>query len=125
MQSRGWIFILMGVVFLLLAAGKPAPAQALRCGTSVISEGDTEYRVLKACGEPTYILEREEERIQRDFRPPADRVDDDRGNRIPFLVKENVHIEEWFYDLGSQRLDRKLVFENGVLVKIRTGRDIY
>jgi hypothetical protein len=41
--------------------------------------------------------------------------------REPFLVKEQVKIEEWTYNLGTTRFVRYLRFENGILTEIRTG----
>lgn len=114
-------FLAAMVLFYLFSS----PAYAVRCGTSVISEGDTKYRVLKRCGEPTHIEEWTEEHIQRSYRQPLYRHRDYFTYRTPFLVKENVTVEEWLYDTGSERLIRRFTFENGVLVRIRTGNYRY
>ena len=115
--------ILAAIVLFYILCG---PAFAVRCGTSVISEGDSKYRVLQKCGEPTHIEEWTEEHLQRSYRRPLSyRYRDDFSYRTPFLVKENVTVEEWLYDNGSQRLIRRFIFENGILVKIHTGNYRY
>jgi hypothetical protein len=42
-------------------------------------------------------------------------------NRWPLFVKELVTIEEWEYNLGSNRFIRYLRFENGRLTRITEG----
>jgi hypothetical protein len=96
---------------------------ALRCGTRLVSEGDTKAEVVYKCGEPGQVESWEEERIMRDYQEPLyqSRYREYLRYRDPFLVKEHVKIEEWTYNLGSSRLIRYLRFENGILRYIATG----
>ena len=97
---------------------------AFRCGTELVNEGDTKFEVSHKCGEPDYVESWEEERVQKDF---GLRRDYDSHNRRynwyrePFLVKEQVRIEEWTYNLGPTQFIRYLRFENGILTRISTG----
>jgi Protein of unknown function (DUF2845) len=105
----------------------------IRCGTDVITEGDTSVEVLSSCGEPHYVDSWVEERIKRDFYPYSsynppysssfnnDRYSNRNAYRQPFLVKENVVIERWTYSFGSNRFIHYLFFENGVLTQISQG----
>jgi hypothetical protein len=99
------------------------PSLALRCGTKLVSEGDTKAEVIYKCGEPGQVESWDEERIMRDHRVSAyqDRYSGYLFYREPFLVKEHVRIEEWTYNFGSSRLLRYLRFENGILKFIATG----
>ena len=105
----------------------------IRCGTEVVTEGDTSVEVLSTCGEPQYADSWFEERIKRDFypyssyNPPysssfnSDRYSNRNAYRQPFLVKESVVIERWTYSFGSNRFIHYLFFENGVLTQISQG----
>jgi hypothetical protein len=121
----------MGFALVILAASVPwiQPASALRCGTKLISEGDTQPRVRELCGEPTHVESWQEERIFRYYYTPYgdDRRYDpySKSDREPRFVKEWVTIERWTYNLGSYRFVRYLVFENGVLTDITTGEHGY
>ena len=109
-------------------------AQAgIRCGTEVVTEGDTTIQVLSSCGEPHYVDSWVEERIKKDYYPYSsynlpysssfngDRYSNRNAYRQPFLVKEHVVIERWTYSFGSNRFIHYLFFENGVLMQISQG----
>jgi hypothetical protein len=85
-------------VLLLLAAG---PAEALRCGSKVVSLGDTQYQVRQRCGEPDDVTRRWVTVYQR--------VSPDRE------VAVDVEVVEWLYDFGRNRLVTRLRFVDGVL----------
>jgi len=107
---------------LLLAAGliaaSAAPAYALRCGTSLVLEGQSKYEVLQRCGQPSYTDEHMEyRRVLPNAFPPAPVDSENFGYGFP-AVRE-VRIEEWIYNFGPTRLMQSLVFENGRLMRIR------
>jgi hypothetical protein len=115
-------------IVVLMGLGTAGAAFAFRCGTSLVSEGDTRAVVAHKCGEPDYIDSWEEERFSRDFRverPYDPRSRSYRSYREPFLVKEKVQIDVWTYNLGSTRFTRYLTFENGILAEITTGEKGY
>jgi hypothetical protein len=83
-------------------------AEAMRCGNDLVREGMTRYEVRERCGEP--------DDISRRYKTVYRHVAHDR------TVAVEVEIEEWFYDGGSNRLDRLLRFVNGRLVREDVGR---
>ncbi len=85
-------------------------AQALRCGTSLVSPGEHQLEVERACGKPLRV----DQRISYPYRLVSDR---------PFLVdvfEIPIVIEEWIYNFGSNRFMTLLRFENGRLTTIET-----
>ena len=100
-------------------------AIGLRCGTRLITVGDTKSKVLAQCGEPDHTEEWEEERIMRDFSQPFYDEYDDEWGKEPFLVKVPVKFERWYYNFGATQLIHYLKFRNGKLIKITTGERGY
>src|SRR5581483_4065787 len=70
-----------------------SPAYAFRCGSYVIDEGATRSEVAAKCGDPTEI-----------------------SRKSAILRRPSV----WIYNLGPDKLIRRLRFEDGVLVDIDT-----
>ncbi|GBC61902.1 DUF2845 domain-containing protein [Desulfonema ishimotonii] len=105
----------------------PLPADALRCNGRVIDIGSNKVKVLDHCGEPTWVEERQEERIlyncrrSRRYRQYYDERAESEYHGYPEDCVIHVTIEEWFYNFGSGRFTRTLIFENGKLVDIQTG----
>jgi Protein of unknown function (DUF2845) len=92
------------VWFAMLLAATPAPANAMRCGSDLVTEGQYMYEVLERCGEPV------EQHLVTQYL-------DTRGRYIaawPFIV------EAWIYNLGPTRLQRRLLFQDGQLFQIDT-----
>lgn len=114
----------LSLITALMVFGLADLSFAFRCGTQLVSEGDTKFEVTHKCGKPDYIESWEEDRIQRDFglRREYD-THTRRYNwyRAPFLVNEKVRIEEWTYNPGPTEFFRYLIFENGILTNISTG----
>lgn len=88
---------------IVLGAGLLAvlPAQAFRCGTALVQEGDRKYDVVQKCGEP-------------DFR------DSNAGAFLPGVGPVDV-TETWYYNPGPNRLLRILTFHRGRLRSVETG----
>ena len=88
----------------LLVPNPMAEAASMRCGSTLISEGQAASEVLRACGEP--------DRRQRT--EPAVAANGE-------LRQGAVSVEEWVY--GPQNgVYRHLKFIDGQLVQIRTVR---
>ena len=89
-----------------------AYADAMRCGTRLLSEGDTRAAARALCGEPSDIQTRT---ILR--RPYYDF-----NGRIVYygdgLVE--VPVEIWTYNFGPYRLMRRVRFVDGTIVEIET-----
>jgi hypothetical protein len=93
-----------------------------------VGEGDTRAEVIQRCGDPNFVDSWEEELIQRDFGAVWNydsRTGRYVGSRAPFLVKVQVKIDLWTYNLGSTKFTRYLRFENGILKEITTGAKGY
>src|SRR5690242_13467274 len=92
-------------------------AHALWCQQRLVSIGDSPFRVRTLCGEPASVATRVEQRSVDTVR----RID---GAQVVVVESHTVTVavEEWVYDFGPERLTRRLVFENGVLRSVQTGR---
>src|SRR5689334_7875689 len=91
------------VLALSLLAAAPSFA-AFRCGAKLVSEGDTRSEVAVKCGEPTEIV------TQRSvFRRPVIWT----AGRPYFIGEDAIEIpvEAWIYNLGPNKLMRRLRFE--------------
>lgn len=89
-----------------------AAADSFRCGTRLVSDGDSMDKVAALCGPPTDIQHREV--LQRPIRWY--------GGQPYYLSYEPVEIaiEYWTYNLGPNKLMRRLKFEDGLLVDVET-----
>jgi hypothetical protein len=95
-----------------LCAAAPLRADALRCGSKLIAEGDARAAVAARCGPP-------EDVSRRTRLAPA--VIWRHGH--PYHVGAGpveVVIEEWTYNFGPHRLMRRVRFEDGIVVRIDT-----
>ncbi len=100
------------IIVLGLLAASPAFA-TMRCGSKLITEGVTRSEVAAKCGEPDEVIT-----LRSVFRRP---VIWDHGR--PFFVGESyieVPVESWIYNLGPNKLMRKVIFEAGIVVEIET-----
>jgi hypothetical protein len=100
------------IVVLGLLAASPGFA-TMRCGSKLITEGVTRSEVAAKCGEPDEVIT-----LRSVFRRP---VIWDHGR--PFFVGESyieVPVESWIYNLGPNKLMRKVIFEAGIVVEIET-----
>lgn len=100
---------------LLLAAAlaaAPAWADSFRCGTKLVTDGDSTDKVQALCGPPSDVTRSEVWR-----RPVIWRF----GR--PYYVSDQpapVAVEFWTYNLGPQKLMRRLRFEDGLVTGIET-----
>ncbi|HNR21470.1 MAG TPA: DUF2845 domain-containing protein [Steroidobacteraceae bacterium] len=99
---------------LLLCASGFTAAQAdnMRCGQRLVVDGTTRDQVATWCGEPTEVLQRTV------LRPPIvwyyGRPVHVGGGHIEVLV------ETWIYNLGPNKLMRRVIFEDGLVVEVET-----
>ena len=95
----------------LLLAG-PAAADSFRCGNKLVTDGDSADKVRALCGEPTDIKRNvtlQRPVIWRDGRP--------------YYVSEDmveVTVEYWTYNLGPNKLMRRLRIDGGIVTEIET-----
>jgi len=104
--------------FLALYAFDAGADSGFRCGTRLITAGDTIERVLNECGEPSLVESWEEERIHRfadSYRQEGDYYQE-YGPVHRVIV--HVTVEEWTYNHGPHRFIDRVRFENGRVRKI-------
>jgi hypothetical protein len=83
----------------------------MRCGSRLVSEGDPAEKLLQYCGEPT-AQTRTWMRRQPRFEYG--------GQEIPFPGTEDVPVDLWTYDLGPNRLMRRVRLVAGKVESIET-----
>jgi hypothetical protein len=116
--------ILGATVVLGMVVVGPASAGStggLRCGTRLVSLGDTQYEVQALCGPPDATQQQTEYRtVRRPIRVPCG---DTRRAWCRAEAEDTVEvaIEEWIYDFGPRRFLQHLFFEQGRLVRVETG----
>jgi hypothetical protein len=104
-------FVIVGFTASMLLAPL-AQADAMRCGSRLVREGDPISQVREFCGEPTDV---QTKTILR--RPYFDRL----GRRV-YLGNslEEVPVEIWTYNLGPYKLQRRVRFVEGLVDDIET-----
>ena len=120
MGSRS-TFTLVLLLF-ILAGASAASAQAMRCGSRLISEGDPLDKVVNECGQPTSVDSWEEERYDYfDRLPPANQYRDFERYGNAYRVKIHVRVELWIYNHGSSRFMDYVRLENGIVRRVYSG----
>lgn len=102
----------------LLFLSCPEAAFAMRCGTSLVVEGQSKFDVLQRCGQPAYT----DSRLEYRWAPGwygARPLGTPEGYYPPGSVRQ-VIIDEWVYNFGSTQLMPSLIFEDGRLITIRS-----
>ena len=107
MRAASWPLLLLSAGF--AAAGH---ADALRCGTHLVSDGDTLPAVAAKCGPPADVTR------TTVLRPATLWY----GGRRMFVSSDlvEVSVETWLYNLGPNKLQRRVRFEDGRVVEIET-----
>jgi hypothetical protein len=101
------------ILVLGLMAASPAFADGFRCGTKLVLEGATRSEVAAKCGEPTEVIT-----MRSIFRRPVIWT-----SGRPYFIGEDaieVPVESWLYNLGPNKLMRRIRFEGGVITEIET-----
>jgi hypothetical protein len=88
---------------LLLLGCAALPAHALRCNSRIVEQGDHAFQVQQRCGEPFWIDRYSEWLIV--------------GENGPFEQRVERVVEAWYYNFGSNRLMRRLVFRDDRLLR--------
>jgi len=105
------IIAVIAVVVGLLGSAA-ARADAMRCGTRLVATGDTRAMVHQFCGEPTDVV----------TRTILQRPNFLLHGRTYFLNEGYVEVpvEVWTYNLGPNRLMRRITFIDGSIDTIET-----
>jgi hypothetical protein len=107
MKTKPAAWLLALVTFSCLSVS--ARAEALRCGTRLIAEGDHFSKLLRYCGEPDSVQSRTARRVLAGLS----------GQVVLQGFSEEMLIEEWTYNFGPHKLMRIVRFENGWVADIR------
>ncbi len=110
--------VAVGIVVMLVVA---ADVSAFRCGTRLITTGNTKYEVLWKCGEPTWVESWVEKRIEPYAVEPFSDGHKFYLQNPTFATVVYVTVEQWIYNLGRTQFTRILTFENNRLARIETG----
>jgi hypothetical protein len=90
-----------------------SPAFAFRCGNKLVTEGETRSQVAAKCGEPTDVIQ-----LSSVYRRPMIWA-----NGRPHYIGQDymeIPVEAWVYNLGPNKLMRRVRFENGIVAEIET-----
>lgn len=96
-----------------LCCAPGAWADSLRCGTRLVVKGTTRDQVTTWCGAPSDVQER------RVLRPPIIWYNG-RPVRVAGDRHVEVQVEIWTYNLGPNKLMRRLTIEDGEVTGIET-----
>jgi hypothetical protein len=108
MQGKTAAMLTLAAFFWAGSAG----ADSFRCGTRLVTDGDSTDKVEALCGAPSSIQRREV--MQRPIRWYRGRPYYTSYEPVP------IPIEYWTYNLGPNKLMRRLKFEDGLLVDVET-----
>ncbi len=116
------------VLVLPLALGAVAAvADSMRCGSYIVSDGDSQSRVLDLCGEPRRAWQDGfiEQVIRRDiggyYDPSATPQPYPRLPGQETETRRLIPVYKWEYNLGRGTFLRTLVFQGDTLVRIIDG----
>jgi hypothetical protein len=89
-----------------------AGGSGLKCGTRIASIGMRQDEVLAICGDPNWTRSWEESHESGSVL----------RNKDFYRSAVIVYVEEWTYNFGPTRFIQFLLFKNGILVNIESGR---
>ncbi|WP_455201634.1 DUF2845 domain-containing protein [Kaarinaea lacus] len=123
MRFSGYFLILLLLVF---AHSTSYADTTMRCGSKIISVGDSKAEVLIKCGEPLLkeAIGQKEKSKRIDIPLTSDTgTEKNKQNTATVRRKESVTrtIDQWTYNQGSGKLLKILIFEGGELVEINNG----
>ena len=100
----------------VLASASTVTQQSMRCGNELIAVGDSSWDVIKTCGKPDH---RETVAVIKDTLGVGEI---EAGVHVEQESARYTEVERWYYDGGSNRMDRILTIEGGQLVDISVQR---
>ena len=105
MKTNMTIIFFASIIFLSFSTGN---AWAFRCGSGLVSDGDSKTQVLVTCGKPT------SKEKSCENRRTATTINKKTG-KIKRSGKCSEKGEVWYYNCGDNDFIYKLTFENGKL----------
>lgn len=97
------------IIFIFFIFFTSADSWAFRCGSGLVSSGDTKTQVLVTCGKPT----------------SKDKSCENQRSYTTTIKKKKTKkcankVERWYYNCGDTDFIYALTFENGILTKEAT-----
>jgi hypothetical protein len=109
MKTNSTIIFPTAILFLLFFT---IDGLALRCGTGLVTEGDSKSQVLATCGKPT-SKEKSCENSQQ-------YTTTNKYGKVKKVKKCGQKLETWFYNCGDNDFIYKLIFDDGKIINITT-----
>ena len=106
------LFLKSGILCLFLLCFAVADGFAFRCGSDLVTSGDTKIQVSTTCGKPT------SKETTCEGRHSATSVD--KNGKVKKSKKCANQVEIWYYNCGDSDYIYALTFENGILKKEST-----
>lgn len=103
------IFTILFVFTLIISLLSSSNSWAFRCGSGLVSTGDSKTKVQITCGQPTTKESACENRQEYTAA--------DKSGKIKKYKKCGKKVEVWRYNCGENDFIYKLSFENGILKK--------
>ena len=112
------ILFFLSLLTLLFFNNSMAADRYLRCQGRLVSIGDTKEEVLDKCGDPD-----KRDQWEEDQNSTISQIYDYKTEQYiaPKVIKQPIQIERWTYNMGPNKFIRYLYFQNGELIKIKTG----
>lgn len=104
------MIFLASFFFLSFAAGE---AFAFRCGSDLVSEGDSKTQVTAACGHPT-----DKDKSCEDSQ---EYTTISKSGKTKHVKKCSRKLETWTYNCGENDFIYRLTFDDGKIINIKTG----
>ncbi|MCP3102645.1 DUF2845 domain-containing protein [Myxococcus sp. K15C18031901] len=110
---------ILAAALALAALALPARGEAasLRCGNNLASDGNSPSEVRFKCGEPMSTAHREE---TTSTRTKARQGDGENSTSQSTTTSVTIHIEEWTYNFGPNRLMQVVTFKDGKLTDVHS-----
>ena len=109
MKTKVAIIFLASIFFLSFSAHE---AMAFRCGSDLVSEGDSKTQVTATCGKPTSKEKSCENKEQY--------TTTNKRGKTKHVKKCSQKLETWLYNCGDNDFIYKLVFDDGKIINITT-----
>jgi hypothetical protein len=107
MKTNVTIIFLASIFFLSFSSRE---ALAFRCGSDLVSEGDSKTQVMATCGHPT-SKEKSCENSQQ-------YTTTNKYGKIKHVKKCGQKLETWFYNCGDNDFIYNLTFDDGKITNI-------
>ncbi|MDB4987102.1 MAG: hypothetical protein JWN04_2280 [Myxococcaceae bacterium] len=121
-KLRSLVFSAVACTAVLGHVPGTAHADGMRCGSRLVSDGDSMFEVTERCGQPDAATQHVELRTVRSYvEGPC--FKENGVLRCGTVIEQTVQVivDDWTYDFGPDSLVRHLTFEQGKLLRLKTG----